>query len=668
MKRLIQRFRAVTNDYVVLGAFSGIWAALCGWALFFLSEELTQAHAITFWIVFGATAVAATVLEVYRDLFKEGYTGLPRRIPGLFVGTLVVAATLEVFIMAMHALADIASDSKRRHDLLESIFKPQSEAGLLGYDAVVFFVWWTLLAILFSVAAHYATAKLLRHVRFSRACLGAIGVACALILLYLFAYRWIQVYRQWNEVHTIVHLKLTDLHSNSNFWMQLIAYVSSVTEWVMFHSGWWYKAAFTVVIFGLVVAVFKIKRYQVARWLALASVGLALFVPSDLDQWLHSARSQLASVAFLGRGLDALLWFIDRAMFHWSFWITALLIMTLLFALIAVGRKASTLVAYIFMAMIAGLVLFVGIAMMPLFLNGWSLFWFLCHSLGMWVLLTAAVTLAIPLMRNPETRAHGRWCAGLSAAAALGIILYSASSGVLWVLPAAGLLFLFAVVFIKTPRPSRGSWSIVALTLATIMGLASSTTERLVPNTVMSELHALNALPAVDPRPPQATVLRADAKLSDANRLTQVHAPSIETLDREVHALDTLKTNYIERSVTIPSQKNASLQAFRVATGVQQKLEAAVEEHRSTGETDSSAPRRLIASLTAALTFWITASLMLLMTQAEPRTQEGLPGNVATDENAPPKSAPPQPKQAPTKVRSDIAPPQRASEDPLPRL
>src|SRR5579872_3727793 len=152
-----------TRDYVLLGIFSGLWAALCGWALFFLSQEQSNGTGVNFWFVFGATAIAATVLEIYLDLFKEGYQGLRKRIPGLFVGTLLVAATLEIFVMAIHAFATIMPDDQKRHELLESIFKPQSDTELLGRDATVFFVWWAGVAILFSVAAHYGTFRLLKE-------------------------------------------------------------------------------------------------------------------------------------------------------------------------------------------------------------------------------------------------------------------------------------------------------------------------------------------------------------------------------------------------------------------------------------------------------------------------------------------------------------------------
>jgi len=447
------------------------------------------------------------------------------------------------------------------------------------------------------------------------------------MLLYLFLYRLVQVNAQWDQVHQIIHLKLNDLAASKNIFAIWTAGVSSLTEWVAFHTSWWYKAAFITVVAGLAAGAMKVTKQWVYNVLIFAGILLAIFVPPELDKGLDAMWVHLAAGNIFSRILGGLVWLIDRVLFRASILVTVPIVWALLFGAIALARRWWSLVFYLLLGMAAAVALFGGIAMMPLFLNWRSLLWFLGHLLAMWIVLTAAITFVIPLMRSPhEPRRHRQLCAGLSAFAGMGMIAYTLAAGVYWLLPAAIPLLLFAILFLAKPQPSGRAWPILALTLAAIMGLASSAIERLAGTTVMSELHGLNALPAVKPAPPQPGVLAANPGLSNASRLIAVKTTNVKALDQEVHNLDAVKKNYLQQSATNPAKD----EAYRVAEGVQQKIEQKVEQSRGANGEDTSAPRRLIASLTATLTFWITASLILLMVQPSTGHGHGEPAEPAS--------------------------------------
>lgn len=110
-------------------AFTGAWGVLTGFAIFILLHRTRDVAPRTFWLGLAAAVVASFVVESLRESVR-GRTGLGTPVSSRIaqgLGTLLVLAVFELFVLAAHSAADLASHPREVEELRNAILGPVLE-------------------------------------------------------------------------------------------------------------------------------------------------------------------------------------------------------------------------------------------------------------------------------------------------------------------------------------------------------------------------------------------------------------------------------------------------------------------------------------------------------------------------------------------------------------
>ena len=110
-------------------AFTGAWGVLTGFAIFILLHRTRDVAPRTFWLGLAAAVVASFVVESLRESVR-GRTGLGTPVSSRIaqgLGTVLVLAVFELFVLAAHSAADLASHPREVEELRNAILGPVLE-------------------------------------------------------------------------------------------------------------------------------------------------------------------------------------------------------------------------------------------------------------------------------------------------------------------------------------------------------------------------------------------------------------------------------------------------------------------------------------------------------------------------------------------------------------
>jgi hypothetical protein len=121
--------RAARRFTVAICAFTGAWGVLTGFAIFVLLHASRDVTPRTFWLGLAVAVVASFVVESLRESVR-GRTGLgtprsTRVAQGL--GTILMLAVFELFVLAAHRAADLFSHPREVEELRNAILGPVLE-------------------------------------------------------------------------------------------------------------------------------------------------------------------------------------------------------------------------------------------------------------------------------------------------------------------------------------------------------------------------------------------------------------------------------------------------------------------------------------------------------------------------------------------------------------
>ena len=296
--------RAARRFTVAICAFTGAWGVLTGFAIFVLLHASRDVTPRTFWLGLAVAVVASFVVESLRESVR-GRTGLgtprsTRVAQGL--GTILMLAVFELFVLAAHRAADLFSHPREVEELRNAILGPVLEdAAGATRDLLVMAGLWILAgaavgAVLGALAVRPGRGAGMR--RELRA--GAVGALAGATAAPLAVVGYILLWR------VILALRLA-FFDRSALTRRLAAFVDPMSMGVYDPPATWYGGAvrlaarisgawMSIPPLGLVVGVALAAALLVGlrwkRWWPLLVLG-ALLLPGIAAPLLRDARDLL---------------------------------------------------------------------------------------------------------------------------------------------------------------------------------------------------------------------------------------------------------------------------------------------------------------------------------------------------------------------------------------